>query len=105
MAQIALNPLKFSSLKNNAIDFPSIEPQHFLPSLNEAIESAKQNIANIRDSTAEPTFENTIAALESASEDVDLISSVFFNQLVAHTNDSLQSLAKEVGPLLSSLLR
>ncbi len=99
---MSLNPLKFSSLKNNAIDFPSIEPQHFLPALKEAIEIAKKNIAAIRDSSAEPTFENTIAALESSTEDVDLISSVFFNQLTAHTNDSLQSLAKEVGPLLST---
>lgn len=102
MAPTSANPLKFSSLKNNAIDFPSIHPEQYLPALKSAIDVAKKNIASLRDSKEEPTFENTIAALESASEESDLISTIFFNQLTAHTSDALQSLAKEVGPLISS---
>src|SRR5690606_1593345 len=48
-----------------------------------------------------PTFENTIEALDFSGEQLDRISSIFFNLNSAETNDTIQKIAQEVSPLLS----
>jgi peptidyl-dipeptidase Dcp len=47
-----------------------------------------------------PTFENTIA-LDFAGEQLDRLSSIFFNLNSAETNDEMQKIAQEVSPLLT----
>ena len=97
------NPLLAESqLKNMAIPFSEIRPEHYLPAIKSAIESAKKAIHTIKTSTETPDFENTIVALECATEDLELASSTFFSILSAHTNDSLQALAQELGPMISA---
>ena len=51
--------------------------------------------------TEAPTFENTIEALDYSGEQLDRVSSVFFNLNSAETNDEIQKIAQEVSPLLS----
>lgn len=96
------HPLEYSDLPHHAIPFPEIKNDMFLPKLKEAIAGAKKQIESIKTQPDSPTFQNTIEALETAGEDVDLVSGVFFNLLHAHTNDQLQALAQEIGPLLSA---
>ena len=48
-----------------------------------------------------PTFQNTIEALDYSGEELDRISSIFFNLNSAETNDDIQQIAQEVSPLLS----
>ncbi len=96
------HPLEHSDLAHNAIPFPEIKTDMFLPKLKEAIEAAKLDIDAIKKSPEKANYQNTIEALETAGEDVDLVSGVFYNLLHAHTNDDLQKLAMEIGPLLSS---
>ncbi len=96
------HPLKFSSLKHHAIPFDRLREDLYLPRLKEAIALATAQMAAIKTNPANPTFENTILALESAGEDVDLVSNVFFNQLGANTSEGLQKLAQEIGPLLAN---
>lgn len=96
------NPLMtLSTLKNRALPFPEIETSHFLPALKEGMTRARKNIQAIKDNQEPPSFENTVEALEKASDDVDLVASVFFNLLSSHTNDEMQKLAQEIGPKLS----
>lgn len=96
------NALEFSDLKHNAIPFPNIREDDYLPKLKEAIKAAKVDIEKIANSSDEPTFENTMLALETAGEDVSLVSSIFYNLLHSNTTDKLQELAQEFGPLLSA---
>lgn len=95
------HPLQFSKLKNHAIPFGEIQIDHYLPALKTAIEQAKEAIKKIETDASPATFKNTIMALEMAGEDVDLISTVFYNLLSANTNDKMQALAGEIGPLLA----
>ena len=96
------NPLNdFSTLKHRAVPFDKIQPGHFLPALKSAIEDAKSRIDEIATSSHEPTFEDTIEALETSSERLDSISHVFYNLLHAESNDDLQSISKEFAPLMS----
>lgn len=94
------NPLlKLSSLPNMAPAFDRIREEHFLPAVEEAIKEARANIDAIKASKAKPDFDNTIVALETASEMLGQVSSIFYNLLSAAGNDTLQALSDQIGPL------
>lgn len=96
------HPLELSELPHNAIPFDLIKNSMFLPKLDESIKAAKEDIEAIKKNPQAPNFKNTIEALETAGEDVTIVSSVFYNLLHAHTNDELQELAQKIGPILSA---
>lgn len=82
--------------------FHLIRTEHFKPAIVEAITMAKVEISTISDNPDEPTFENTIAALDRAGDKLGRITSVLFNLNSAETNKEFQSAAQEVSPLLTS---
>lgn len=97
------NPLlQKSTLPNQAPHFSQIKTEHYLPAIKEGIEIARANIDKIKNSSEAPTFENTIVALENASEDLGQAASVFYNQLSAMGGDELHALAAEIGPINAS---
>jgi peptidyl-dipeptidase Dcp len=81
--------------------FSKIKNEDFLPAFLEAIKEAKAEIDAITNNSEVPTFENTIEALDFSGEQLDRISSIFFNLNSAETNDEIQKIAQEVSPLLS----
>jgi peptidyl-dipeptidase Dcp len=87
--------------KYNSAPFSKIENEDYLPTFKEAITQAKKEIDDIINNIDQPTFENTIVALDFSGEQLDRISSIFFNLNSAETNDTIQKIAQEVSPLLS----
>src|SRR5690554_2978442 len=85
----------------DAAPFSSIKNEHFKPAFEHAIAAAKAEIDVITSNSEAPTFENTIEALEYTGQQLDRISSIFFNLNSAETNDEIQTIAQEVSPLLS----
>ena len=85
----------------NTAPFSKIKTEAFLPAFKKAIENAKNEIDQIVENNAQPSFENTIEALEFTGEQLDRISSIFFNLNAAETNDAIQKIAQEVSPLLT----
>ena len=81
--------------------FSKIKNEHFQPAFLRAIEDARAEIDAITNNPQEATFENTIEALEFAGQQLDRISSTFFNLNSAETNDEIQKIAQEISPLLS----
>nr|WP_299070644.1 M3 family metallopeptidase [uncultured Allomuricauda sp.] len=81
--------------------FEQIKNEHFKPAFIEAIENARKEIDAIAENTEEPTFENTLEALDFSGKQLDRVSSIFFNLNAAETNDEIQKIAQEVSPLLS----
>jgi peptidyl-dipeptidase Dcp len=81
--------------------FSKIKNEHFKPAFLQSIEDARQEIDAITSNTNAPSFENTIEALEFSGQQLDRISSVFFNLNSAETNEEIQKIAQEVSPLLS----
>ncbi len=82
--------------------FNLIKEEHYLPAVNAAIEQARENVNTLKKDTAAPDFKNTIIALETCSERLDIITSIFYNQLSAAGTDGLEKLAEEIGPLNSN---
>jgi Zn-dependent oligopeptidase len=85
----------------NTAPFSKIKTNAFLPAFRKAIESAKNEIDQIVENKATPSFKNTIEALEYTGEQLDRISSIFFNLNAAETNEEIQKIAQEVSPLLT----
>lgn len=81
--------------------FSNIKNGDYLPAFKQAIQDAKAEIDAIVNNTEAPSFENTIEALDFSGEQLDRISSIFFNLNSAETNDEIQKIAQEVSPLLS----
>ncbi len=85
----------------NTAPFSQIHNNNFLPAVKQAIKQAKAEIDLISNNSETPTFKNTIEALDFSGEQLDRISSIFFNLNSAETNDTIQKLAQEISPLLS----
>ncbi|WMI69678.1 M3 family metallopeptidase [Mangrovimonas sp. YM274] len=85
----------------NTAPFSKIKTEDFLPAFKEGIAQAKAEIDAITANPEAPSFENTVEALDFSGEQLDRISSIFFNLNSAETNDEIQKIAQEVSPLLS----
>ncbi len=81
--------------------FSKIETEHFEPAFKQAIKDAREEIELIVNNPDEPSFENTIEALDYAGRQLERVSSVFFNLNSAETNEHIQKIAQIVSPLLS----
>ena len=83
--------------------FLQIENAHFLPAIQELIHKAKEEIKEITSNEDAPTFKNTLEALEYSGEQLDRVTSIFFNLNSAETNEEIQKLAQQISPLLTEL--
>lgn len=94
------NPLLTkSTLPYGAPQFDKIENQYYIPAFKQAIAEAKAEIDSIVNNPDEPTFENTIEALEYAGSTLNQVSHIFYNLLEANTNEEMQNIAEEISPL------
>ncbi len=82
--------------------FDKIAPEHFLPAFEAGMERQSKEMKGITTNPKEPTFVNTIEAMERSGELLTKVSSVFYNLTSAHTSDRIQTIAKEVAPKLSA---
>jgi len=86
----------------DAPPFDQIREEHFLPAFEAAMTAHADEVAGIASNAAEPTFANTVEALERSGELLDRTYLVFLNLNEAHSSDGLQELAKEINPRLSA---
>lgn len=81
--------------------FDEIKIEHYLPAFEEGIKLHKAEVDAIINNLDEPTFENTIEALEKSGKLLTNVSSVFYNLNSANTNDEMQHIAKTIAPMLT----
>ncbi|WP_373843253.1 M3 family metallopeptidase [Bacteroides heparinolyticus] len=81
--------------------FDKITFADFRPAFLKGMEQESAEIDSIANNPEEPTFENTIAALDKSGKILNRVSAVFYGLKGAETNDSIQALAEELSPLLS----
>lgn len=95
----AENPLLVeSTLPYGTPDFSKIKNENFKPAMLEGIKRQKEAIKKIAGNSEEPTFENTILALEKSGELLNRSSQVFYALTGAHTNETLQAIEEEMAP-------
>ena len=91
---------KFNT-KYETAPFQEIKEESYLPAFQELIARSEKEIDTIANNSAEATFENTIEELAYSGEQLDRVSSIFFNLNSAETNDEIQKIAQEVSPILT----
>ncbi len=96
------NPLLVESpLPYGAPQFDKISPEHFKPAFEQGIKEGKAEIDAIVANAQEPTFENTIEALEFAGQTLNTVAGIFYAVIEANTNEQLQAIAEEISPLMT----
>lgn len=86
---------------HEAAPFDKIQNEDFLPAFEESIKQGEADVAAIKNNTEEPTFENTVVALDHIGRLLGRTAGIFFNLLSSETNDELQSIAQQVSPMLT----
>ncbi len=86
----------------NVPPFEKIMARHYMPAFDKGMEEGRKEIEELLKNRKEPTFANTIEALDRAGELLTRVTSVFYGQANANTNDSLQNIEVEISPKLAA---
>lgn len=81
--------------------FSKIKEAHFMPAFIKGMEVEKTEIDDIVNNPEEPTFKNTLIALEKTGDLLSKVSVVFWYLNGIDSTDGIQKIAEEVTPLLS----
>ena len=95
--------LQPTTTAHGAYPFDKIQVEDFREAFSLAIEEKEQEIKALIASEEQPTFTNTIVALERSGAKLEWVSGVFFNLLHAAATDELMAISQEITPRLSAL--
>ena len=82
--------------------FDQIEVDHYAPAFKAAMAIHEEEIEAIVNNPEEPTFDNTILALDNAGELLGKVANTFFLVASADTNEQMQKVEAKVSPLMSA---
>ena len=95
--------LQPTTTAHGAYPFDKIQVEDFREAFSLAIEEKEQEIKALIASEEQPTFTNTIVALERSGAKLEWVSGIFFNLLHAAATDELMAISQEITPRLSAL--
>ena len=81
--------------------FDEVSDDDYMPAVEDAIKKMRAEVEAITNNPSEPTFENTIVALEKSGSEVTRIIRLFSNITGTDTNDKLKALQVEIYPMLT----
>lgn len=103
IADLKDNPfMEESTLPYFVPDFTKIKTEHFKPAFIEGMRQQTEAISQITANAEEPTFDNTVLAIEKSSELLGRVSRTFSALTGANTNDELQEVQTFLAPQLSA---
>ena len=85
------------------LPFEQIKTADFLPAIEHEIDATLKEIELICTNSAEPTFENTLVAIEKSGAKLGIISGALFNLNSSETSTELQEITQKAAPLLTKL--
>ena len=86
----------------NVPPFDKIAAKHYIPAFEKGMTEGRSEIAGIVGNKEEPTFANTVEALDKSGDLLSRVSMVFFGQSSVSTNDSLKKIEVEISPRLTA---
>ncbi len=87
--------------KHGAVPFDHITTQDFEPAIMQGMKEHSREVDAIANSAYEPTFENTVVALERSGKTLTRVLGVFYPLLSANADDALLAVSNKIAPLLS----
>ncbi len=101
--EAAGNPwLSPSTLPFQMPPFDRIRDEHFVPAMELGMQEALAEVDEIANDDAQPTFDNTIVALERSGQTLARAYRIFSVLNSADTNDARQEIQREISPRLSA---
>ncbi|MBB4683485.1 peptidyl-dipeptidase Dcp [Amycolatopsis jiangsuensis] len=82
--------------------FDRISDEHYRPAFEAGLAEHTAEIERIATDAAEPTFENTIAAMERAGALLTRVSGTFFNLIGSNASEANQEVQAELAPRLAA---
>ncbi|MGH1523060.1 M3 family metallopeptidase [Leifsonia sp. L25] len=102
MADTANPFLSPSPLPYQLPPFADIRDEHYRPAFEQGFAEQLAEVEAIASSPDEPTFENTMLALERSGQVLQRVAEVFFNKSSSDSTDFTNALEEEIAPLLSA---
>lgn len=78
--------------------FGAVRPEHFRPAFDQALAAHRTELDGIAANPAQPSFANTIEALERSGRPLDRVSNLFSVLTGADTGDALEAVERDVSP-------
>jgi peptidyl-dipeptidase Dcp len=82
--------------------FARIATEHFAPAFDAALAEHLADIERIAGSAENPSFENTIAALDRSGRLLDRTAALFYNLTASETSEALQAVERDMAPRLAA---
>src|SRR5688572_27229658 len=79
-----------------------VKNEHYVPALEAGMAEQRKEVAAIASNKAEPTFENTIVALERSGQMLNRAATVFFALSSSNTNPAIEKAQTDMAPKLSA---
>lgn len=86
----------------NVPPFDKIDTSDYIPAFEEGMRQQNAEIDSIINNSEDPTFENTILAMENSGQLLNKVSAVFFNLAECLNNPTMEAIAEEIYPKLSA---
>lgn len=90
-----------STLEYELPPFALISDDHYLPAFYAGMKAQLEEVEQIIKS-GEPTFENTIVALEESGQILNRVAMVFFNKSSSDTSSEIDAIEEEIAPKLAA---
>ena len=93
-----LSPFK---TPHQSAPFDEIKPEYFIPAIKKNIEESLKALHKITNQKAQPSFDNTINALQNIGELLERNSTILFNLNSAETSEEIQQITQQASPILT----
>ncbi|WP_336071043.1 M3 family metallopeptidase [Nitratireductor rhodophyticola] len=98
---LATHPLTNWTGPHGLPDFSAFDDAAFAPVFEAALTAHEAESARIAGNAEAPGIGNTLAALELAGDALSKVSAVFWCRAGAHTNETIQTLEREISPRMA----
>lgn len=97
------NPLLTTSdLPYGLPDFSALRTEHYREAIEQGISEHRDEVTRIVEDAAEPSFDNTVLALEKAGRTLSRALHVFYNLASSDSDEQLRELEAELAPKLAA---
>jgi peptidyl-dipeptidase Dcp len=98
---MSADPFRETDLPFGIPDFSNIKTDDYRPAFDRALAEHRGDIDAIASHGSDPTFDNTIAALERSGAALRRIEAVFWNLVGTDADEDLQTIEREMAPIMA----
>ncbi len=95
------DPFRETDLPFGIPDFANIRTEDYRPAFDRALAEHRSEIHAIAGNESEPSFDNTIAALERSGAPLRRVEAVFWNLVGTDADEGLQAIERDMAPVMA----